>query len=372
VTGPRPVGIRTLSQQPNSTPLVSVVIPCLNGEKTIARGIESVFTQTHPSIECIVVDDASQDSTPEILRSFGDRIHAIFNEKNRGTAGAYNIGTAAAKGEFVLLMASDCYLTDPAYIERALEHLSDPRIAAVSGQGVFDHVEKLDSIQRIFTVVNVLDVEENPDEEVFEVPFIETRCDLVRKSALADIGFWFEGLYNSTEDQDISARMRELGYRLIQDKRLKFALDFGQTEDNLYKILKKQYKYAGGQAYIFLRFGLGHHTMTDDQPNRRSRLWHRLIQIVLGPLVVLGLPAATLWPPLAAVVGLAVGARALWYWSYAGRWLGGAERLFAALIGVACDVTYSVSFLVGLAVWTLRDPSIVRFGRPPLKEGSKA
>ncbi|MFT4571084.1 MAG: glycosyltransferase involved in cell wall biosynthesis [Hyphomicrobiaceae bacterium] len=366
------VGTLLLPQQTQDTPFVSVVIPCLNGEKTIARGIESVFTQTHPSIEIIVVDDASQDTTAEILRSFGDRIRPIFNEKNRGTAGAYNIGTAAAKGEFVLLMASDCYLTDPDYIADALVHLQDPRIAAACGQGVFDHVERLDSIQRIFTVVNVLDVEEDPDEEVFEVPFIETRCDLVRKRALADIGFWFEGLYNSTEDQDISARMREQGYRLLQDKRLKFALDFGQTEDNLFKILKKQYKYANGQAYIFLRFGLGHHTMTGSQSNRRSRIWHRLIQVAMTPVVVGGLLLSLAWPPAAALVACAVGARALWYWSYAGRWLKGLERIFAALVGIACDLTYSASFLSALVLWTVRDPSIVRFGRPPLKQESKA
>ena len=114
---------------------------------------------------------------------------------------------------------------------------------------------------------------------MFEVAFIETRCDLVRKEALEKIGFWFEGLYNSTEDQDVSAHMREFGYRLLQDKRMKFSLDFGQTEDNLYKVFKKQYKYAHGQGYIFLRYGLGHHTMTGDQHNRRIRIRHRLIQI---------------------------------------------------------------------------------------------
>ena len=205
---------------------------------------------------------------------------------NRGTAGTYNVGTAAARGKFLLLMASDCYLTDPSYIAAGLRHFEDPTIAGVIGQGVFDHLERLDTIQRIFTVVNVLDVVENPNEEVYEVAFIETRCDLVRREALERIGFWFEGLYNSTEDQDISARMRELGYRLLQDKRLKFALDFGQTEDNLYKVLKKQYRYAHGQAYIFLRFGFGHHTMTGDQQNRRHRILHRLIQITLGPAVL--------------------------------------------------------------------------------------
>src|SRR6185295_1111000 len=115
-------------------PLVSVVIPCYNGERTIRRAIESIFEQSYPNIEVVVVDDESRDSTREILRSFGSRINAIFNPKNRGTAGSYNVGTAAARGKFLLLMASDCYLTDRDYIAAGLEHFADPALAGVIGQ----------------------------------------------------------------------------------------------------------------------------------------------------------------------------------------------------------------------------------------------
>lgn len=351
-------------------PLVSVVIPCFNGEGTIRRGIESIFGQTWPNIEIIVVDDCSQDSTREILTSFGDRIHAIFHPKNRGTAGAYNTGSAAAKGRFLLLMASDCYLTQPDYIERGMQHFADPTVAGVIGQGIFDNPDRLDTIQRIFTLVNVLDVVENHHEDVYEVAFIETRCDLVRKEALEKIGFWFEGLYNSTEDQDISAHMREYGYRLLQDKRMKFSLDFGQTEDNLYKIFKKAYKYANGQGYIFLRYGMGHHTMTGDQENRRVRIRHRLIQIAMAPtvpaLLVLSTVSETAGLALAAIV-LARGAH---YWKQAAGLLTGMNRLFGAAVGIGCDVTYGSSFLASLLTWSIKDPSIVRFGKPA--QGSAA
>jgi glycosyltransferase involved in cell wall biosynthesis len=344
--------------------LVSVVIPVFNGEGTIRRGIESIFNQTHPNIEIVVVDDCSKDSTREILRSFGDRINAIFHPQNRGTAGAYNTGAAAAKGRFLLLMASDCYLTQPDYIERGLQHFADPTVAGVIGQGIFDNPERLDTIQRIFTLVNVLDVVEQHDEDVFEVAFIETRCDLVRKEALERIGFWFEGLYNSTEDQDISAHMRECGYRLLQDKRMKFSLDFGQTEDNLYKVFKKQYKYANGQGYIFLRYGLDHHTMTGDQHNRRIRIRHRLIQIAMAPLV----PALLVLSPVSETAGFALAAiilaRGVHYWNSARGLLTGVNRLIGAAVGIGCDMTYGTSFLASLVYWALKDWSIVRFGRP--------
>lgn len=348
----------------DNTPLVSVVIPCFNGEGTIRRGIESIFTQTWPNLEIVVVDDCSQDSTRQILESFGNRIHAIFHPRNRGTAGAYNTGSAAAKGRFLLLMASDCYLTDPDYIRKGMAHFDDPTVAGVIGQGVFDNPDRLDTIQRIFTLVNVLDVEERSQEDVFEVAFIETRCDLVRKEALEKIGFWFEGLYNSTEDQDISAHMREKGYRLLQDKRIKFALDFGQTEDNLYKIFKKQYKYAHGQGYIFLRYGMGHHTHTGEQENRRRRIRHRVVQIAMAPTVPLLLLASFSSGAAALALAAVVTARAAHYWREAAGLLSGLPRVFGALVGVGCDVTYGTSFLTSLVYWVIKAPHIVRFGSP--------
>ncbi len=357
----------TEKTESTARPLVSVVIPVFNGATTIKRAVESVFTQTYSPLECVVVDDASTDSTAEILRSFGDRIRPVFNETNRGTAGAYNIGSQTADGEHLLLMASDCCLTDPEYIERAVAYMSDGEIGAVSGQGIFDDLGQLGTIQRLFTAVNLLDVVES-DEELFEVSFIETRCDLVRKKALEDIGFWFEGLYNSTEDQDISARMRLKGYRLLQDKRLKFALDFGTTEDTLFKVIKKQYKYAHGQGYIFLKYGLGHHLMTGKQDNRRSRIIHRFVQILMGPIVIGALACAALGSgmilPLLALVAL----RAGHYWLNSRRWLSGIERLYCAGIGLACDVTYSLSFLSALVGWAIQEPSLIGLGKPALKD----
>ncbi len=345
------------------TPLVSVVIPVYNGETTIARAVESALAQDYPNLECVVVNDASRDRTAEILASFGDRIHVIENPVNRGTAGAYNEGSAAARGEYLLLMASDCCLTDPGYIRKALEHFSDPTVAAVCGQGIFDHLDRLDTIQRLFTVVNVLDVVED-EEDVFEVAFIETRCDLIRKKALEDIGFWFEGLYNSTEDQDISARIRQRGYRLLQDKRLKFALDFGQTEDSLPKVIKKQYKYAHGQGYIFLKYGLGHHTMSGNQKNRRLRIAHRAIQIGLaGSTIVLGIAALLGLGVAGYVLALLIALRAVHYWWQARPWLGGLERFYAAGLGIVCDLTYGLSFLAAVVTWPLREPSLLRPAR---------
>lgn len=58
----------------SSSPLVSVVVPCLNRAHCLAPTLESIPPQNHPNIECIVVDGGSTDGTQDILRSYGNVI----------------------------------------------------------------------------------------------------------------------------------------------------------------------------------------------------------------------------------------------------------------------------------------------------------
>ena len=88
--------------------LVSVIIPAYNAEKYIKDAIDSVLKQTYPYFEIIVVDDASQDKTVEIVRSFKDeRIRLIQHEKNQGPGAARNTATEAAKGRWIALLDAD-------------------------------------------------------------------------------------------------------------------------------------------------------------------------------------------------------------------------------------------------------------------------
>lgn len=92
--------------QIHPTPLVSVVMPAYNSRAFIADSIRSVLEQDYDAIELIVVDDGSSDGTPEIARSFGDRVQ-VLEQKNAGPAAARNRGVAEARGEFIAFIDSD-------------------------------------------------------------------------------------------------------------------------------------------------------------------------------------------------------------------------------------------------------------------------
>ena len=85
---------------------VSVIIPVYNGERHLRAALESVFAQTHPLHEIIIVDDGSTDSSPEILQSFGDRL-TVIRQENQGVAGARNTGLAHASGDAIAFLDQD-------------------------------------------------------------------------------------------------------------------------------------------------------------------------------------------------------------------------------------------------------------------------
>lgn len=88
------------------TGLISVVIPAYNAQHSLRATLDSVFAQTWPHVEIIVVDDGSTDHTAELLAAYGDRVRTI-HQSNGGLASARRTGVAAARGDMIALMDAD-------------------------------------------------------------------------------------------------------------------------------------------------------------------------------------------------------------------------------------------------------------------------
>ncbi|MEM2907214.1 MAG: glycosyltransferase family A protein, partial [Candidatus Odinarchaeota archaeon] len=87
-------------------PLVSVVVPTYNSERTIGVCLSSVRKQTYPNIEVIIVDNYSEDKTGEIAEKGG----AKFFQLNAERVGAKNFGLKKAGGKYVCFIDSDMEL----------------------------------------------------------------------------------------------------------------------------------------------------------------------------------------------------------------------------------------------------------------------
>jgi glycosyltransferase involved in cell wall biosynthesis len=87
-----------------ANPQISVVIPAYNSAAHLPATLQSVFAQSTPPAEVIVVDDGSADETAAIARSFGATVLSLANG---GPSAARNAGTKAASGEYIAYLDAD-------------------------------------------------------------------------------------------------------------------------------------------------------------------------------------------------------------------------------------------------------------------------
>src|SRR5918996_6152320 len=99
---------------------VSVIIPAFNAERYLRQTLESVFAQTYPDVEVIVVDDGSRDGTAEIAQSCGDRVRYHYQDNSGGCGKPRNEGMKIATGDLFVFLDSDDILA-PHRIAREVE-----------------------------------------------------------------------------------------------------------------------------------------------------------------------------------------------------------------------------------------------------------
>jgi glycosyltransferase involved in cell wall biosynthesis len=106
-----------------STPSVSVLIPCYNAAPFVAETLRSVFAQTWPEIEVVVVDDGSTDDSAAIVRSFERPNLKLVTQENRGQTAALNTALAHATGDYLQYLDADD-LIDPDKISVQMARLA--------------------------------------------------------------------------------------------------------------------------------------------------------------------------------------------------------------------------------------------------------
>jgi cellulose synthase/poly-beta-1,6-N-acetylglucosamine synthase-like glycosyltransferase len=118
----------------NPVPLVSLLVAVKNEAEMITRCVNSMLDSTYPNIEVIVIDDGSDDDTPqalEVLRQ--QRDFRLLTLENRGKKRALTAGAEIARGDFLIFTDSDCVL-HPEAVDRAMRAFAaDPKLGACSG-----------------------------------------------------------------------------------------------------------------------------------------------------------------------------------------------------------------------------------------------
>ncbi|MEN9893345.1 MAG: hypothetical protein RLY78_3640 [Pseudomonadota bacterium] len=209
-----------MSRTDTASPRVSVVIPVYNGERFIARAIDSVLAQSHPVADIVVVNDGSHDGTAEVLRHYGDRL-TVIDVPNGGVAQARNLGLARTRGELIALLdADDVWRAHKlsAQID-ALRRHPDVDFTCCDYEAVhpaigprdthFEHVRRLHP-----PVFNR--VVPRPVRTLIDINFVGTCSNvLFRRSLLGRVGL-FDPRLRQAEDYDLWLRMATTGNFYLQ------------------------------------------------------------------------------------------------------------------------------------------------------------
>jgi glycosyltransferase involved in cell wall biosynthesis len=196
-------------------PYISVIIPVHNGSGYIASCIEALRKSTYRDFEIIVVDDASDDDTAEICRSFGFKVIAL--SARGGPAVARNEGVKRASGEIVLFIDSDVLVSENTLEKVAESLLGNQEISAVFGS-YDDCPSSPDFLSQYRNLLHhFVHQRSDTDAETFWAG-----CGAVRRDVFTELGGFDEKRFPlpSIEDIELGYRLRQKGYRIMLDKSL--------------------------------------------------------------------------------------------------------------------------------------------------------
>ncbi len=197
----------------DSGPLVTVIMPAWNAESTVESAVHSILNQTWKNLELVIVDDASEDSTWEILSNISgadDRVRLVRNKINVGPYVSKNMALMRARGKYVTGHDAD----DWAHPQRLENHMnfilgSDESVRAsltymirMTDKGYFDTFSKIND----FTIDGVTRT-------------ASISCLFDRQFLSERLGFW-DSVRFGADSEMIARAQRVLGREFVRIKQV--------------------------------------------------------------------------------------------------------------------------------------------------------
>ena len=171
------VGQPLTATSDQSAPLVSIIMPVHNGEKTVLTALAAIINQTWKNFECIVVDDCSTDDTRAVLEQVAardSRVKVLSLAENSGTYVARNAGLNAAGGDYITCHDADDW-SHPRKIELQVKRMIRNRQCMATMSSQARATDTLDFVRR-----------GRPGAITFE----NLSSLMFRREVLSELGYW--------------------------------------------------------------------------------------------------------------------------------------------------------------------------------------
>ena len=288
---------------------VSIIVPVYNSEKYLKDCLDSLVNQTLKEIEIIAIDDASNDKSLEILKSYKikypDKIKVYSNPKNIGQGATRNKGIELATGEYIGFLDSDDYVNFNMYAKmyEMAKKNDSPEIITTGLVFVKNNEYLVNSFKGISqTNGSIINVVDNPKVILDESPSVCNklfRKDMIKNNPFIegkrweDIAFTYAKMFRANKilrfnDADYFYRRRANEGVSSQNNQFNNHLfDIFEVNDFLEKELREANKYEQYEYYIkFIEIAYSLYRVTEIfswniDENKKQELINKMCKLIL-------------------------------------------------------------------------------------------
>jgi len=196
-------------------PVVSVIVPCYNSARTIRQCLNAILNQRASFSFDVTVVDSSLDETPKIVEREFPAVRLIHLNKRTFAGAARNVGVRATRGQYCLMVDSDC-VAHPGLIERAIKRHSEGEYAAVGGSLGNGTPKSLSGL-----ISYLIEFKEFMPSAPFRLETsVPTANIAYRREALERYGCFDESMWLA-EDIMLNWKMHAAGERILFDPEIK-------------------------------------------------------------------------------------------------------------------------------------------------------
>jgi biofilm PGA synthesis N-glycosyltransferase PgaC len=232
-------------------PPVSVLIPCYNEADNLEETLKHALALDYPDFEVIAINDGSRDATGEILdRLAADhpRLRAVHLARNQGKAMALQAGSLLARHEILICIDGDALLNRHAAHWLVRHFVSNPRVAAVTGNPrIRNRSTLLGRVQvgEFSSIVGMIKRAQHSFGRLFTVSGVITAF---RRAAVHRVGYWSPDML--TEDIDITWKLQRAGWEVRFEPN---ALVWILMPETLPGLWNQRLRWAMGGAQVLLK-----------------------------------------------------------------------------------------------------------------------
>jgi len=224
--------------------MISIVIPTYNSANTIEDCLDAIIKEIKKSrenVEVIIVDDESKDDTIKLAGKYHVK---IIKQRHEGPAKARNKGWRVSKGEIVIFLDSDCKVGKN-WLKNILNEFKDEKVGGASVK--YKTWNENSWVARFVGY----ETEQRHNKISKSTNFLASYSTAYRRNILEkNKGFDTSFGSASGEDNELSYRIKKMGYKLIF---LKNTFVWHRHSESLIKYFRKQYNHAFWRVFLYYK-----------------------------------------------------------------------------------------------------------------------